>query len=267
MSTFFYIFLVVAIIVMIIHCYSVNDSLEDVNFLDYLVNDGGFLVLLGLVVLGAIIFGFIFWNWVIMLIITISIVLVGIGVIVYFSQKDKKADKEIQKRKNYTENMLTNCKCKNCGASLIKNKTVKNGKRNIVYVCSHCGVSYDENEVKLDENIDKHNCVNKYDLTDFEEEYFNSCFILGIKPYGEISETTIERKKNKRINQLIDKYGVEDEYDLNTESLEYVELIDSYDYLCDIEDELETYKEENDVDEIKDKYDYYLETYLRNTNM
>lgn len=268
MDTFLYVFLAVTFIVMLVHCYIENGTLEDVGFLEYFVDDGGFLVLLGLVILGAIIFGFIFWNWWIMLIILVPIILVVVGLAIWFIKKDLKEaaieEGEKRRRKNYTEHMLTNYKCQNCGASLTKIKTVKNGKKTVVYSCEHCGVTYDQNEIKLDEKIENTKGSKDFDLTDFEEEYFNSCYVLGIKPYNEVSETTLERKKNKKINQLIDEYDAEDEYDLEDESPEYAELIDSYEYLFDIEEELETYKEENDTDEIKEKYNYYLKNYIKN---
>jgi len=268
MDTFLYVFLAVTLIVMLVHCYIQNGTLEDVGFLEYLVDDGGFLVLLGLVVLGAIIFGFIFWNWMIMLIIFVPIILAFIGFAIWFIKKVNKEgaieEEEEHRRKNYTENILTNYKCQNCGASLTKVKTVKNGKKSVVYNCEHCGVSYDQNVIKLDEKTEGAESSKELDLTDFEEEYFNSCYVLGIKPYNEVSETTLERKKTKKINQLLDEYDAEDEYDLEDESPEYAELIDSYDYLSEIEEELETYKEENDADEIKAKYDYYLKNYIKN---
>lgn len=252
---------------MAIHCYSEEGWLVDFeDFLDYLIDDGGLKLFLGLVVFGATVFGFIFWNWRIMLIIVVAIILAIVGIVICLFRDGSEDEEEgEEEHKNYTKSILTNYKCKNCGATLTKTTTVENGKKNISYNCEHCSATYEKNDIKLDKNAEsKNGSTNKYDLTDFEEEYFSSCYVLEIKPYSEISETTLQRKKNKKINQLLDEYGMEDEYDLEEVSPEYAELIDNYDYLCNIKEEFENYKKYNDVEVIKNKYNFYLDTYIKN---
>lgn len=232
-------FLGIAIVITIISNviqYKYNDS---DGFVEYLIDDFGWLNILICVVLSAIIAGFIFWSWLIMLIIMLALLVIGaiVAIIIYKKNNDDNEDydEEIIERKS-------NFKCESCGAHLIRQEIETYDGLEVNYICEHCGISFDKSELNKNKKSNKKEINEEIDLTDFEEEYFENCLIMNFRPYNKHTISQIERKYDK----LIDECEI-DEDDLDS----------AYDYFCENLDEIDEYIENEKS--IKERFEYYKE--------
>lgn len=246
-----YIFLGVSIVVTILSNLIQYQYQVSSDFAEYLIDDYGWINILSCVGGSAIVAGFIFWSWKIMLIIVASLVVVGafVGLIIWklsnrdFSEEDESYEEIISSSKSVF-------KCKNCGASLLKQLVETDEGRKTRYLCEHCGVSGSLKEIRQKKTDEK---IEEIEINDFEEEYFDACIVMGFRPHNRHTQKQIDRKYDKLMNQIEEDEITFEEDDRDDEDI----LDEAYAFFSDNVDEIDEYLTKETEENIRKKFDYY----------
>ncbi|MDY6367306.1 MAG: hypothetical protein SPL13_02165 [Clostridia bacterium] len=241
---------VVAIIALLIHTYISEAGIDDIeDVFECFIGDGGWITVLIVLGIGAIIFGFVFWIWWAMILI-VAAVFTLVLVVLYFIGRDYNDENEEEK-----DIIKTKFKCTNCGAAIEK-ITTEDWEKKIVYKCPYCGITYTKKDLLNEKSVNEVKSNEKIELTDFEEEYFNSCFRLFFKPYNNHSVKMIEGKYNSLKGKIDDCEDIYEDIDcFDSEDI----LQSSKDFLINNEQEINDYILKIGETEIKRRYEFYCE--------
>lgn len=232
------------------------------DFADFLIDDYGWINILSCVGVGGIVAGFIFWSWKIMLIIVSSLVGLGViaGIIVWIVLyiRDKHEDYEYGDDEYESEEIISSnksiYKCKNCGATLLKQTIEDYDGRKTRYFCEHCETSGSLKEIRENKQNNETNVVEEIDISDFEEEYFNACIVMGFRPHNKHTQKQIDRKYDKLIDQVENGEIYWEDDDRDDEDI----LDEAYDFFIENLKEIDEYLEKEKIEDIRKKYEYYI---------
>lgn len=227
------------------------------DFADYLIDDYGWINILSCVGVGGIVAGFIFWSWKIMLIILSSLiglaVIVGLIILIVIRKGNKGKPKSNKKYEIISSNKSV-YKCKNCGAILLKQIIKNKYGRKTIYLCECCGASGSLNEIKGDNQNQENENLEEIEISDFEEEYFDACIVMGFRPHNKHTQKQIDRKYDKLMEQVENNELSWDFDDRDDEDI----LDEAYDYFIENLKEIDEYLEKEKIEDIRKKYEYYI---------
>ena len=93
----------------------------------------------------------------------------------------------------------------------------------------------------------------EFELTDFEEEYFDACLVMGFRPHNVHTQKQIDRKHDKILDQIDNGELTFDDDDREDSDI----LDEAYDFFSDNVDEIEEYLKTEKEEKIKAKFEYY----------
>ena len=227
------------------------------DFEDFFFDGYGWVTITAVCVLTGIVFGFIFWVWWAMLIIVGAVLLLGGGIAIVLYKKAGSYQTEEEGDEEVTE-VKTNFRCPNCGGYIIKGEAHRKKR----YHCPYCNTVFTLKELQRGEattsgqEIKDKSAVT--DLSDFEEEYFDACYRLMLRPYNEHSKRQLERRYEQLQNRLIDVDKLYEDTDRDDDEL----LDEAYEFLSEEKEAIEAYLNEEQEEVIKARYEYFLENYI-----
>ncbi len=147
-DTFLGVVVIAIVCIMLIYKWIRDKNLKVANsneFMNFMVNEYGLLVLLGTIGLSVIIYGFVFGNWLITLLITLGVLIITgsiFFVILNYKRKNKEKASVINKKTTKTK-----YKCQSCGGDVVK-LTLFNKFEDVktMYVCQYCKTDYEKDD-------------------------------------------------------------------------------------------------------------------------
>ena len=251
-TVLFVIFTVVGAIAGIVACVLHYNFSSCYGIEDFFAN-GVWITALAAVILELLIAGFTYLNMVLMFIVAGFSVcgIVALYILHAIKQRRKANSCSVEYEENTegeTRVMATDYKCPHCGAMITKFVNEK-----AIYKCEYCGTVFDRKNLKKEIRA-AHKEKQKIRINDFEEEYFEACDRMALRPYNVHSLKQIERKFDKLRNLIYEGYEIYEDvdYDISGNVLD-----EAHDFLTDNREEISDYLDEYTEDEIRKRYEVY----------